>query len=56
VPKESYSRDADDAQIQRELMQKLGDDMALRLELVDEIPRGGRGKYRFLDQMLDLEA
>ena len=56
VPKESYSRDADDAQIQRELMEKLGDDMALRLELVDEIPRGGRGKYRFLDQMLDLGA
>jgi phenylacetate-CoA ligase len=56
VPKESYSRDADDAQIERELLQKLGDDMALRLELVDEIPRGGRGKYRFLDQMLDLGA
>jgi phenylacetate-coenzyme A ligase PaaK-like adenylate-forming protein len=54
VPKPSYSSEADDAQIMRELMQKLGDDMALRLELVDEIPRGGRGKYRFLDQMLDL--
>jgi phenylacetate-CoA ligase len=56
VPKPSYSPEADDAQITRALMQKLGDDMALRLELVDEIPRGGRGKYRFLDQMLDLGA
>jgi phenylacetate-CoA ligase len=56
VAKPSYSRSADDEQIRRELTQKLGDDMALRLELVDEIPRGGRGKYRFLDQMLDLRG
>ncbi len=52
VPLPSYRRDRDEAQIRLELAPKLGDDVDLELEVVDEIPRSGRGKYRFLDQKL----
>lgn len=53
VPKKSYTpRDTD--RIQRELIRKLGDDMRLEIEFVAEIPRTQRGKYRFLEQKLDV--
>jgi phenylacetate-CoA ligase len=53
VPKNSYG-EQDEANIRRELALKLGPDVELIIELVDEIPRTLRGKYRFLEQKLPL--
>lgn len=53
VPKNSYG-EKDEANIRRELAPKLGSDVELTIELVSEIPRTPRGKYRFLDQKLPL--
>lgn len=52
VPLPRFRRDQDEPQIRHELAPKLGDDVHLTLEIVDEIPRSGRGKYRFLEQKL----
>ena len=53
VTKNGYS-DKDDAIIREELMKKLGDDVNLRMEYRDEIPRTQTGKFRFLIQKLSL--
>ena len=42
----------DDAIIREELMKKLGDEMYLKIQYKDEIPRTPSGKYRFLIQKL----
>jgi phenylacetate-CoA ligase len=52
VPKTAYSAATDEARIRSELAPKLGPDIVLDLELVEEIPRTPRGKFRFLDQEL----
>jgi hypothetical protein len=52
VPKTAYSAATDEARIRSELAPKLGPDIDLDLELVEEIPRTPRGKFRFLDQEL----
>jgi phenylacetate-CoA ligase len=52
LPKASYDSPTDEARIRSELAPKLGPDVDLDLELVAEIPRTGRGKFRFLDQEL----
>jgi phenylacetate-CoA ligase len=49
--KDTYS-DRDTARIYDELKQKLGDDMKLTIEFVEEIPKTSAGKFRFLDQRL----
>ena len=40
--------------IREELVKKLGDDVDLEIEFVDEIPRTKAGKYRWLIQKLDI--
>jgi phenylacetate-CoA ligase len=52
LPKASYDSPTDETRIRSELAPKLGPDVDLDLELVAEIPRTGRGKFRFLDQEL----
>lgn len=52
LPKPAYSTARDEARIRSELAPKLGPDIHLDVELVAEIPRTGRGKFRFLDQEL----
>jgi len=54
VKKDSYT-DKDTALIQRELMKKLGEDMELKIAFVNEIGRTPRGKYRFLEQKLNIK-
>jgi phenylacetate-CoA ligase len=54
VPKSTYNPLADKDQIGKELAVKLGNDVSLSIEVVDEISRGPRGKYRFLEQKLPL--
>jgi phenylacetate-CoA ligase len=54
VPGAAYDEAADGARIRTELAPKLGGDIALALELVDELPRDPSGKFRFLDQSLDV--
>ncbi len=53
IRKEGYSEN-DSRMIQRELRKKLGDDVELSLAFVDDIPKTGRGKHRFLEQRLEL--
>jgi phenylacetate-CoA ligase len=45
----------DAEQIRQALSKKLGSDMELTLQSVDEIPLTPRGKYRFLDQRLNIK-
>jgi phenylacetate-CoA ligase len=52
VPKRSYEKGIDEPAIRDELAPKLGPDFDLAIEIVDQIPRTGRGKFRFLDQEL----
>ena len=52
VPKPTFAWERDSEHIRRELSPKLGDDVTLRIEVVPEIPRSGRGKFRFLEQLL----
>jgi phenylacetate-CoA ligase len=52
LPKVSYESMTDEPRIRYELAPKLGPDVDLDLELVTEIPRTDRGKFRFLDQEL----
>jgi phenylacetate-CoA ligase len=51
--KDSYAEE-DTFKIRRELGEKLGSDMQLEIEFVDEIQRTRRGKHRFLVQELDV--
>jgi phenylacetate-CoA ligase len=51
VPKATYNN-ADDTRIRAELAPKLGADLTLALEQVDEIQPTPRGKHRFLEQKL----
>jgi len=53
VPKQSCTPAVVD-DMQRRLMAKLGEDMALEMEKVPDIPVTGRGKHRFLIQELRL--
>lgn len=54
VPKTNYvAKDA--VKIHHELMKKLGDDTELEIVFVDEIHRTKQGKWRFLEQRLDLK-
>jgi phenylacetate-coenzyme A ligase PaaK-like adenylate-forming protein len=52
VPKQTFDRGTDEPRIRAELAPKLGPDFELTLEVVDDIPRSSRGKFRFLDQEL----
>jgi phenylacetate-coenzyme A ligase PaaK-like adenylate-forming protein len=52
VPKQTFNRAIDEPRIRAELAPKLGPDFDLFLEIVDNIPRSNRGKFRFLDQEL----
>jgi len=52
VPKGGYEKVRDEPAIRMELAPKLGPDFDLDIEVVDQIPRTGRGKFRFLDQEL----
>lgn len=54
VPKERILPAEGQRKIAGGLRLKLGDDMVLELERVDEIPRTQSGKYRFLDQRMDV--
>jgi phenylacetate-CoA ligase len=54
LPKSTYDTSADDRRIRSELAPKLGNDLALTIEPVDDIPRTPRGKHGFLDQKLPL--
>jgi len=54
IKKNSYSN-KDTALIRRELMKKLGQDMALNIVFVNQIPKTPRGKYRFLEQKLEIK-
>jgi phenylacetate-CoA ligase len=54
VPRNGLSS-ADRSRILSRLAPKLGEDMDLSLEVVDEISRTAGGKLRFLDQRLDLK-
>lgn len=54
VPKDSYCSD-DEINISRELALKLGPDVALIIETIDQIPRTISGKYRFLEQKLPIK-
>jgi phenylacetate-CoA ligase len=51
VPKSTYGP-ADEGRIHAELAPKLGDDVALTLEQVEEIRATPRGKHHFIDQRL----
>jgi phenylacetate-CoA ligase len=53
VRKASYTSD-DSVGIRRELKKKLGNDIELEIEFVDEVPKTKRGKHRFLVQQLGL--
>ena len=52
--KDTYS-DRDSTRIYTELKEKLGDDMKLGIEFVEEIPKSPAGKFRFLDQKLPIK-
>jgi phenylacetate-CoA ligase len=54
VRKDSYD-ERDTLKIRQVLMSKLGEDMELSIEFIQEIPRTARGKYQFLDQRLDVK-
>jgi len=54
LPKEQYT-EKDTRQIKSELVRKLGSDMELQLDFVEEIPRAPNGKYLFLKQELELK-
>ena len=54
VPKDSYNIDIINT-IKNRLKIKLGDDVVLKMEVVDVIPLTGRGKYRFLIQQLKIK-
>jgi phenylacetate-CoA ligase len=47
VPGGGFS-DADRAQLVRELKARLGDDMRIDIEIVDELPRTSRGKFKWV--------
>ncbi len=52
--KDTYS-DRDTTRIYTELKKKLGEDMILGIEFVEEIPKSPAGKFRFLDQKLPIK-
>lgn len=53
VRKDTYT-DYDSRKILQALHQKMGDDVQVQIEFVDDIPRTKSGKYRFLIQKLNL--
>ena len=55
IPKETCRPDVVQ-DMKRRLMVKLGDDVALGMEQVQEIPLTSRGKHRFLIQKLTLNT
>ena len=54
VKKDTYT-EKDTERIYRGLKRKLGEDMDLEIVFVDTIPKTQSGKYRFLDQRLELK-
>jgi phenylacetate-CoA ligase len=50
---EGYA-DGDTVRLRKELEQKLGNSVRLKMAFVDDIPRTERGKHRFLEQRLPL--
>jgi phenylacetate-coenzyme A ligase PaaK-like adenylate-forming protein len=56
VPAPAFDLERDGTQIRKELAPKLGSDMRLELELVEEIQRSRSGKFHFVDQKLPLDV
>lgn len=54
IRRDGYT-DEDTVKITLELMKKLGEDMELEIIFVDEILKTARGKYRFLEQKLEVK-
>ncbi len=54
VKKPEYS-ESDTLKIHQELKKKLGDEIALRILVVEEIPRTRAGKYKYLEQKLPVD-
>ncbi len=54
APQSNYS-ETDSERIRKELMKKLGNDVELEISLVQDIPKTRSGKFRFLDQQLDIK-
>lgn len=54
IRKNTYSK-KDTEYIERELHKKLGDDMKLEIQFVEQIPRTPSGKYRLLTQKLPIK-
>jgi phenylacetate-CoA ligase len=54
VPKETFQPTTDERRILSELAPKLGTDIAIVLEFVDDIPRTRHGKHSFLEQKLPI--
>ncbi len=55
IPKESFNEEAA-AQIKQRLLGKMGEDVELTLQAVEEIPLTKRGKNRFLIQKLPIDV
>ncbi|MFC1505060.1 phenylacetate--CoA ligase family protein [Thermodesulfobacteriota bacterium] len=53
VRKNSYSQE-DEINIIKEIKKKIGSDILLKIEYVDNIPRSASGKYSFLEQKLKI--
>ena len=51
VPKAAFC-ERDERRIRQELQRRLGNDIHLKTELIDEIPRSSGGKYNYLEQKL----
>ena len=51
VPKAAF-RERDELHIRQELQRRLGNDIDLKIELTDDIPRSSGGKYNYLEQKL----
>ncbi len=54
IPKDTCTREIINS-IENRLKIKLGDDIAIKMELTDIIPLTGRGKHRFLNQHLKIK-
>ena len=52
VPSKSYHKDDDERQIMTEFRQKIGHDVKLTVEYVNDIPFTARRKFKFVDQRL----
>ncbi len=54
VPTSAFS-DQDINEIKTTMEGAVGGRLSVRVQIVDEIPRTQRGKYRFLEQKLDIK-